>query len=460
MKGQVKRSMKVLRRSDKQGIIPMEILYHAKGIVFMTQVKGAFVFGGTVGGGIFLKKLAGGVWSPPVSIGMSSIGVGLQIGGQKADIVIILNDESAVKTFEAHGQLKLGGDYAATAGPVGRTVKAELGMSSKGFSGSFCYSMSQGLFIGISLEGAVLVTRGSDNKSFYGTKDAHIKNIFAGEIKPPQADDKKKNVDMLHLMINNLAAGRSSDTGFEVIATASDVEELDNDDDFGDEQEGFVVDYGAEVIGHNTKNDDDLVRKQRAKPKQHARRNSDQELASSGKDLLVGALEKPETLSRPAAALPYPTSAPYPATNPFEQPTPIIAQPITEPPTIAQPLEPPSQTYQPVQPYSPEPPKQQTPPLIDFSSTDATPFGGKTRDATLSYGSPRVLLTRDHIVEEDSAAMKAHNIISARRGDPCFLIDGSLQLGLPVPYQDYVTIQRLSDGRTGKVSRFCLARAI
>mmetsp|Transcript_4748 Transcript_4748/g.8527 ORF Transcript_4748/g.8527 Transcript_4748/m.8527 type:complete len:161 (+) Transcript_4748:438-920(+) len=49
---------------------------------------------------------------------------------------------------------------------------------------------------------------------------------------------------------------------------------------------------------------------------------------------------------KPTAALPYPTSAPYPATNPFEQPTPIIAQPITEPPTIAQPLEPPSQTFQ------------------------------------------------------------------------------------------------------------------
>lgn len=68
------------------------------------------------------------------------------------DLIFILNDEASVKSFMSRGQLKLGGEYSLTAGPVGRTIKGDLSISRKGgFSGVFSYSMSQGAFVGASL---------------------------------------------------------------------------------------------------------------------------------------------------------------------------------------------------------------------------------------------------------------------------------------------------------------------
>ena len=46
-------TMKVLRRSEEQETIPHELIARAYGIVFMTTVKGAFIYSGTVGSGIF-----------------------------------------------------------------------------------------------------------------------------------------------------------------------------------------------------------------------------------------------------------------------------------------------------------------------------------------------------------------------------------------------------------------------
>ncbi len=57
MRSQVKRSMKVLRRSEEKDVIPHELIARAYGIVFMTTVKGAFLYSGTIGSGIFSTHL-------------------------------------------------------------------------------------------------------------------------------------------------------------------------------------------------------------------------------------------------------------------------------------------------------------------------------------------------------------------------------------------------------------------
>jgi len=60
----------------------------------------------------------------------------------------------------------------------------------------------------------------------------------------------------------------------------------------------------------------------------------------------------------------------------------------------------------------------------------------------------------DHLVDENSPAMKEHHIISVPKGARVRLVNGSLEHGLNPPYQDYVIVDY--NGKTGKVSRLVL----
>jgi len=59
------------------------------------------------------------------------------------------------------------------------------------------------------------------------------------------------------------------------------------------------------------------------------------------------------------------------------------------------------------------------------------------------------------VVDESDPQNSAHQIISVNQGEVVGLVAGSVQSGLPAPYNDYVTV-RTSAGKVGKVSRFCV----
>jgi len=409
IKGQVKRSVKVLKRSEREGIIPGDVLAQCEGLVFMTSIKGAWFIGATVASGIFIKRLGDDQWTPPAGIGMSSVGIGLQFGGQKTDIIIVLNDKSSVKAFESQGQLKIGGDYSISAGPIGRNAAASMGISGKGFVGMFSYSMSQGLFVGVSLEGSVLVNRGHENKSFYKNKQAHLKNIIAGGVEVPE--DKRGVVKALHLALINVSHGRAVDYEIRDILKEEDLLDLDDasePDSSPVGNEAFVYHAATAPAGHNTKDDDDLTRRAVKKspppPPTLASQNA------SGRDMFVAALDATE--KKPASSSAW--------GNPFD-----------DPPQATVDIPPQATVY--------------TPPQTSvYSRPDLT-------YTTPLVAGAKAVLNRDHIVEEGTA----HNLVSGYRGDPCNIVDGTLEAGLPSPYQDYVTIQFLT-GKTGKISKYCL----
>ena len=189
--GQIQQSVNVLRELTDPLIegdqkIPIDILKRAKGIVFLSQIKAGFLWSGMVGAGIIIKRLDGGRWSAPSSVGTTGVGFGLQIGAQKTDTIIVLNDEQSVKSFSGNGQLKFGGDVAISAGPVGRTLSADARVGDKGVAGCFSYSHSQGLFAGLSMEGAVMIARHKDNREFYCRDDISVEDILNGLVDPPQ----------------------------------------------------------------------------------------------------------------------------------------------------------------------------------------------------------------------------------------------------------------------------------
>jgi lipid-binding SYLF domain-containing protein len=76
------------------------------------------------------------------------------MGAQVTDFVFVLNNRDPVRAFSRSGNVTLGGDVSAAAGPVGRDVQANVAPK----AAVYTYSLSKGLFAGGSLEGAGIVT--------------------------------------------------------------------------------------------------------------------------------------------------------------------------------------------------------------------------------------------------------------------------------------------------------------
>lgn len=67
-----------------------------------------------------------------------------QIGGELTDFIIVLHDMKAVKTFCSRMHFSLGAGCSAAAGPVGRTLEADVRAGDRGTGMCYTYSCSKG----------------------------------------------------------------------------------------------------------------------------------------------------------------------------------------------------------------------------------------------------------------------------------------------------------------------------
>jgi lipid-binding SYLF domain-containing protein len=166
------------RQMPEKGI-PRDVLRHSKGLAIMTVVKAGFIFSGKGGQGVVVARTGRG-WSGPSFIATGGAGWGLQIGAQVTDFVIVLNNDSAVQAFSRGGNVTIGADLSAAAGPVGRTASGAVTPT----AAVYTYSKSKGLFAGVSLEGAVIGTQRQSNFRYYGGP-VRADEILTGVTSPP-----------------------------------------------------------------------------------------------------------------------------------------------------------------------------------------------------------------------------------------------------------------------------------
>jgi len=163
--------------------IPKVVLQRARGLAVFQVLKAGFVFSGKAGSGLVIARLPDGSWSAPSCIATGGVGWGLQIGADITDFVVVLNSEDAVRAFSMGGNVTVGGNISAAAGPIGTggSIQASLAHPAPMFS----YSKSKGLFAGLSLEGTVLIERKDANKDFYGSP-IPARDILGGRVPPPE----------------------------------------------------------------------------------------------------------------------------------------------------------------------------------------------------------------------------------------------------------------------------------
>jgi lipid-binding SYLF domain-containing protein len=171
-------TVREFRHMPEKGI-PPRILRSARGLAIISVVKAGFVFSGKAGEGVVVARTGHG-WSGPSFIGTGGAGFGPQIGAQVTDFVIVLNNERAVRAFSKGGNVTLGADASVAAGPVGRAAEADVTPR----AAIYTYSKSKGLFIGASLEGAVIGTRKGANEQYYG-RPVSAYDILSGRAPAP-----------------------------------------------------------------------------------------------------------------------------------------------------------------------------------------------------------------------------------------------------------------------------------
>ena len=164
-----------------------KFLPDARAIVILpTVVKAGFIGGAEGGSGVFLVRREDGTWSYPAFYTLAAGSVGLQIGVQGTEVILVVRRDNAIEAILRH-QAKLGADFGVTVGVFGGGVEAattaNLGPDVLAFAESIA-----GVYGGISLEGAALVRRGDLNKAYYGVPATPRAIVIDGSFKNAGAD--------------------------------------------------------------------------------------------------------------------------------------------------------------------------------------------------------------------------------------------------------------------------------
>ena len=171
--------------------IPQDLLDKARCVVVLPSVlKAAFVVGGSYGRGVMVCRTGEhfrGPWGAPVMMALEGGSVGLQIGGQATDFVIlVMNDRGAQSILKS--KVKLGADAAIAAGPKGRDAQANTDVTLR--AEMLSYSRSRGVFAGVSLEGSTLRPDGDANRKLYGRDVSPAEIITESRVEAPEAAHK------------------------------------------------------------------------------------------------------------------------------------------------------------------------------------------------------------------------------------------------------------------------------
>jgi len=146
--------------------IPKGLLERAECVgVFPGVKKGAFIVGGRFGRGVFTCRTKDGAMGAPAFFSIGGGSFGWQFGGQEADLVLLIMNEDGVKHL-LQDHFSIGGELSAAAGPVGRTTDAAT--DAQLHAEMLSWSRSRGLFLGASLEGAVINPTKKANERLYG----------------------------------------------------------------------------------------------------------------------------------------------------------------------------------------------------------------------------------------------------------------------------------------------------
>ncbi len=159
----------------------------AKGVVVVPEmVKAGFIVGGEIGDGVLLVRDAeSGEWSSPAFYTLAAASIGLQIGAQVSQVMLLIMTDGGLEKIMAN-KMTLGADVSIALGTVGGGVEAGTTLNVEADIYSFSYA--KGLFGGISFEGGVLTPDEEAAEVYYGKAVSSRAIVIHREVTNPGAD--------------------------------------------------------------------------------------------------------------------------------------------------------------------------------------------------------------------------------------------------------------------------------
>ncbi|GAA5887488.1 hypothetical protein JCM16303_003434 [Sporobolomyces ruberrimus] len=169
---------KVLRK------IPAKVLREAQGIIIFSAMRnGIAPFGGSGGAGVIMARLEDGSWSAPSFISPNNLTVGLLLGCDFYDSIMILRSKKAVEAFYPIGKITIGTELAVAAGPYGAGASVESGYDR---TPVLSYVRSRGLYAGIEILANAFICRFDENERVYHWNGITQKDVLTGQTRAPR----------------------------------------------------------------------------------------------------------------------------------------------------------------------------------------------------------------------------------------------------------------------------------
>ena len=178
----IKNAEKLLDRMmlDPKHSIPKDIITNSKGIMFVEQFRAGFIVAIRGGQGLgFLHNGKGG-WSAPAFYRVGGASLGLQAGGDRQRLVLVIMTEDGTRIMTGNSG-EIGADISYAAGPVGDGAD----ISNMYNVPILVYGEAAGLYAGLSIKGGVLSPSPKSNRTYYDNYDVTVLDILEGRVKMP-----------------------------------------------------------------------------------------------------------------------------------------------------------------------------------------------------------------------------------------------------------------------------------
>ncbi|MEI6158002.1 MAG: lipid-binding SYLF domain-containing protein [Atribacterota bacterium] len=147
--------------------------------VFPNVIRLGLGLGAQFGDGIvYRKELGENTWYGPAFYQIYGLSFGPQAGIQSVGLVLLIMNQQGLDIFYQN-TLTVGGNIGVSAGPIGRSFSAEIDIGLK--SSIYSYSLSRGLYAGVSIQGAKLKQNRKASRNFY-EKNADPQEILSNTI--------------------------------------------------------------------------------------------------------------------------------------------------------------------------------------------------------------------------------------------------------------------------------------
>lgn len=189
--------------------IPEDLLKNAECVIVVPSVtKVAIGIGGSYGRGAMVCRSGenfDGAWGAPAMYALEGDSVGLQLGAQSTDVVLLVMNTRGVEALLTT-KVQLGANMSVAAGPKGRDAGASTDASFR--AEMLSYSRSRGLFAGVSLEGTSLRPDDDASAEIYGRKVTAREIVRGGGQAVPDAGRRLVEVLQKKAALNASAATR------------------------------------------------------------------------------------------------------------------------------------------------------------------------------------------------------------------------------------------------------------